>query len=260
MCGRYTLTTRREDLARELRIPLEDVLELEPRYNIAPTQRVPIVLQDRRVRMALFQWGLVPQWAKDPSIGNRMINARRESVADKPAFAESFRSRRCLVVADGFYEWQTPEGGGRRIPHYIRLGSGKPFTFAGLWASWRDRAGEELLTCTIITVDSNDPHNIVVDIYYPAFTVIDSREIPLTGALVTMAKWSNGRIMGSQLTDNSQTFRLQQSLCSFFDFIFKFPGMALNAPMRQFQPAMGVPLIFSRSQIELRADNGNDDC
>jgi putative SOS response-associated peptidase YedK len=164
MCGRFTLVTRRDDLARELGLPRDAVPdELLPRWNIAPSQRVPIVLHDGEIRMALFQWGLVPHWAKDPAIGNRMINARRETIAEKPSFREPFRKQRCLIVADGFYEWHAPKGGGPREPWYIRMKSRKPFTFAGLWSSWKTPEGGELLTCTIIT---GEPNRMISEIHH----------------------------------------------------------------------------------------------
>ena len=128
---------------------------LEPRYNIAPSQPVPILLKDAGVRMALFQWGLIPPWAKDPSIGNRMINARRETLAERPSFRDAFRAQRCLVIADGFYEWRRAARG-PKTPYYVRLKSHEPFTFAGLWSRWRPPSGDDVLTCTIVTGDANE--------------------------------------------------------------------------------------------------------
>jgi putative SOS response-associated peptidase YedK len=163
MCGRFTLVTRRDDLARELGIPREAIPEdLTPRWNIAPSQLVPIVRQDEEVRMALFQWGLVPSWAKDPKIGNRMINARAETIAEKPSFKGPFRAKRCLVVADGFFEW-TAAGKGPKTPYYIRMKDGRPFTFAGLWSRWKTPDGGELLTCTIIT---GEPNGLISEIHH----------------------------------------------------------------------------------------------
>jgi putative SOS response-associated peptidase YedK len=155
MCGRYTLTTRKEDLAVELAVDPGVVLDLEPRWNIAPTQEVPILLKDVGIRMALFRWGLVPPWAKDPVVGSRMINARSETLADRASFRDALRERRCLVLADGFYEWLRGEAGRPKIPHYIRLRSGRAFTFAGLWSKWRGPAGQDLYTCTIVTGESD---------------------------------------------------------------------------------------------------------
>ncbi len=161
MCGRYSLQTKRIDLARELGWPESDLPELPPRWNIAPSQPVPI-LRARAGRgaagmeAALVAWGLIPEWANDPRIASRLINARMESLAAKPAFADSFRDRRCLVPADGFYEWAPLDGDGPRVPHYIRLASGRPFTFAGLWSRWRDPTGAPLETCTIVTRPPNE--------------------------------------------------------------------------------------------------------
>jgi putative SOS response-associated peptidase YedK len=156
MCGRYTLVTKREDLAKAFDLPLDAFVEpLEPRYNIAPSEPMLVLLRDPEVRPAQVRWGLVPAWAKDPSIGNRLINARRETLETKPAFRDSFRDQRCLVVADGFYEWLDVGARKPRIPHYIHRGDGRPFTFAGLWSRWRGRGGEDLLTATIVTTDAN---------------------------------------------------------------------------------------------------------
>ncbi len=157
MCGRFTLITRREDLARELGLPPDAIPEdLRPRYNIAPAQLVPILVKDRELRFAFFRWGLVPHWAEDPSIGSRMINARRETLAEKPSFRAPLASQRCLIIADGFYEWHEREKGRPKVPYYIRLKSKKPFTVAGLWSSWTAPNGEEILTCTIVTGTPNE--------------------------------------------------------------------------------------------------------
>jgi putative SOS response-associated peptidase YedK len=157
MCGRYTLKTERESLLRALELPVDAAPSaLAPRYNIAPTQLVPVLLDDGGVRMALHRWGLVPEWAPDPSIGNRLINARGETLADKRTFRDAFRERRCLVIADGFYEWHEVEKGKPKVPYYIRMRNEEPFTFAGLWSRWRRRSGGELLTCTIVTQDANE--------------------------------------------------------------------------------------------------------
>jgi putative SOS response-associated peptidase YedK len=159
VCGRYSLITQREDLARALEIA-EDLVpaDLEPHYNIAPSQPVVALRtgRDRRPGMGRFRWGLVPHWAKDPSIGNRLINARRETLATKPSFRDPFRERRCAIVADGFYEWKKVEEGRPRVPHYIRLAGGEPFTFAGLWDRWRAPDGTAVESCTIVTGPPNE--------------------------------------------------------------------------------------------------------
>ncbi len=155
MCGRYHLTTPIEGL-RQLFL-FEELPNLAPRYNIAPTQAVPVIrrgAEDGRRHFALLRWGLIPSWAKDAGIGSRMINARAESVADKPAFRSAFRRRRCLVPADGFFEWQKREEG--KQPFRIARPDGGAFAFAGLWERWRDPAGDgPVESFTIITTDAN---------------------------------------------------------------------------------------------------------
>jgi putative SOS response-associated peptidase YedK len=128
----------------------------EPRYNIAPTQTVATVRApsgiDKR-EFAFLRWGLVPSWADDPAIGNRLINARSDTAASKPSFRSAFKHRRCLVLADGFYEWQ--KLGSKKQPHYFRLRDGKPFAFAGLWERW-EKLGPPVESCTILTTEAND--------------------------------------------------------------------------------------------------------
>lgn len=151
MCGRYTLTHPGEALAEMIGSAVEDSAGLAPRYNIAPTQEAPVVRRgdDGRLGWSLLRWGLVPARAQDPAIGNRLINARAESVAEKPAFRDSFRAMRCLVPADGFYEWRAE--GTRRQPIYVRRSDRRPFAFAGLWSRWSPRRGGPLDTFTILT-------------------------------------------------------------------------------------------------------------
>lgn len=161
MCGRYSLITQRQDLARALDIAEHVVLDdLESHWNVAPTQPVPALVQGDRLEMRRFRWGLIPHWAKDASIGARTINARRESAATKPSFRDSFRRRRCAVIADGFYEWKPIEG--RKVPHYFRLRSGDAFTFAGLWDHWTNPDGEPIESCTIVTTT---PNELVADVH-----------------------------------------------------------------------------------------------
>ena len=153
MCGRFTLSQPAEAIASSFQ--LNEVPTLEPRYNIAPTQRVPTVLQktggDRQFQM--LRWGLIPSWAKDLAMGAKLINARGETVAEKPSFRSAFRHRRCLIIADGFYEWQRLEG--KKQPFYFRLHNGQPFAFAGLWEHWQDPEGEAIESCTIVTTEAN---------------------------------------------------------------------------------------------------------
>ena len=154
MCGRFTIRTLASDIARQFGLLTVD--ELRPRYNVAPTQSV-IAIRQREApagrELVELRWGLVPSWADDPSIGSRMINARSETVATKPAYREAYRQRRCLIPADGFYEW---DGYGRnKQPFFIYLRNETPFAFAGLWETW-SRGSQRLETCTIITIAAND--------------------------------------------------------------------------------------------------------
>jgi putative SOS response-associated peptidase YedK len=155
MCGRFTLFTPASRLA-EVFLPGE-VAAVAPRYNIAPGQPVLAVrasLPAGRREFATPRWGLIPAWAKDASIGNRLINARAETVAEKPAFRRAYRERRCLIPADGFYEWKR-EGAAKR-PFYVRMRDGAPFAFAGLWERWQGAGGEAAETCAILTTDPNE--------------------------------------------------------------------------------------------------------
>lgn len=155
MCGRFTLTSSPEVVADLF--DLAEPPQLTPRYNIAPTQESPVVRvlkTEGRRELHLLRWGLIPQWARDPSIGNRMINARSESVAAKPAYRDAFRRQRCLVPGDGFFEWKRL--GKRKQPHYIRMRDGQPFAFAGLWARWQGQEGEQIDSYTILTTEPND--------------------------------------------------------------------------------------------------------
>ena len=155
MCGRFTLTADPNTLQQafpEFIVPEQ----MSPHYNIAPTQPVAVVPNDGSQKVDFFVWGLIPLWAKDPKIGSRMINARGETLAEKPSFRTAYRRRRCLVLADGFFEWVRRPGKGAKIPHYIRLESGEPFAFAGLWENWQSPDGSEIKSCTIITTEPND--------------------------------------------------------------------------------------------------------
>ena len=154
MCGRFTLTQSAETIAKALDVA--NVPSLAPRYNIAPTQPVATVLQtreDTERQVLLLHWGLIPSWAKEKKMGARMINARAETVAEKPAFRAAFRHRRCLVLADGFYEWQQLQG--KKQPFYCRLSDGQAFAFAGLWEHWEGEDGEAIESCTILTTEAN---------------------------------------------------------------------------------------------------------
>jgi putative SOS response-associated peptidase YedK len=154
MCGRFALIVDASVLADVFDV--DPPRELKPRFNIAPTQTIPIIrsTRDGARECPMVRWGLVPSWAKDEKIGARMINARGETVAEKPSFRAAVKSRRCLVPADGFYEWVRTESG--KQPHFIHFADARPFAFAGLWERWHKSEGEPLDTCTIITTTPND--------------------------------------------------------------------------------------------------------
>lgn len=154
MCGRFTLRVPAGLLVEEFGLAAAPALS--PRYNIAPTQNVPVIRASddaTQRRCDPLRWGLVPSWADDPAIGNRMINARSETVAVKPAYRAAFQRRRCLVPADGYYEWRA-EGSGKQ-PYFFHLEGDRPFVFAGLWESWQAPDGSPLETFVIITTDAN---------------------------------------------------------------------------------------------------------
>lgn len=155
MCGRYTITLDPANFQQEFDLN-EMPAEWKPRYNVAPTQNVPTVINAESRAVKMMHWGLIPFWAKDKSIGQRMINARSETLREKPAFRTAFTQRRCLVLADGFFEWQRADPKKPKVPLYFQLKDGKPFAFAGLWETWSETQETELLSCTIITCQPND--------------------------------------------------------------------------------------------------------
>jgi putative SOS response-associated peptidase YedK len=153
MCGRFTATAPAEILAEEF--GLEELPpQLPARFNIAPTQPVPVVTNWSHGALELFRWGLVPSWAEDPAIGARLINARAETLIERASFRDAYERRRCLVLADGFFEWKRI--GKERTPMYARLRSRRPFAFAGLWEGWLAPTGELIRTCAIITTTPNE--------------------------------------------------------------------------------------------------------
>ena len=166
MCGRFMLSIVESRLKKLMGVDFA-VTGLVARYNIAPSQPVVVVREERGRRASvLLRWGLVPSWAKDIAIGNRMINARSETAHEKPSFRNAFKRRRCLIPADGFYEWQkagtaTSSGGAGqrgspRQPYLITMADEGPFAMAGLWEHWQDAAGNELETCTVLTTTANE--------------------------------------------------------------------------------------------------------
>jgi putative SOS response-associated peptidase YedK len=154
MCGRFTQAADGEIIAQVFQLP--ETPELAPRYNIAPTQEVAVVraAESGGRELVRLHWGLIPSWAKERAMGARMINARAETLGEKPAFRSAFRARRCLIVADGFYEWQ--KLGGRKQPYFIGFSDRRPFAFAGLWERWKGEGSEHVESCTIVTTEANE--------------------------------------------------------------------------------------------------------
>lgn len=155
MCGRFTLTVDPAEL-KDAFAGFTFPDQFAPRYNIAPTQPVLAVANDGRQAADFFIWGLIPSWAKDPAIGSRLINARGESLAEKPAFRGGYKYKRALILADGFYEWQPQPGKKSKVPYFIHLKARRPFAFAGLWDEWNSPDGSPVRTCTIITTGPNE--------------------------------------------------------------------------------------------------------
>ena len=154
MCGRFTLTVDPADL-QDAFPQFTFPEKYAPRYNISPSQPILAIPNDDNNAADFFTWGLIPSWAKDPSIGSKMINARAETLAEKPSFRAGFKYHRCLILADGFYEWKQQPGTKAKTPHFIRLKSGRPFAFAGLWDTWQSPDGGTVKSATIITTAPN---------------------------------------------------------------------------------------------------------
>lgn len=157
MCGRYSLFADYSSLLERFDIEEVSIDESEytPSYNIAPTHQVLAVVNDgTKNRLGMLRWGLIPPWAKDEKIGSKMINARAETAAEKPSFRNAFKKKRCLIIADSFYEWRRTDD--QKTPMRIKLKSGEPFAFAGLWESWKSPEGKTISTCSILTTKPND--------------------------------------------------------------------------------------------------------
>lgn len=155
MCGRFTLTADPAeiiDVFGDFTFPTK----FSPRYNIAPTQPVLAIPNNPDRKADFFIWGLIPSWAKDPSIGNKLINARGETIAEKPSFRGGFKYKRCIIPTDGFYEWKASPGEKTKTPYFIHMKDRKPFAFAGLWDEWQSPDGGAVRTCTIITTEPNE--------------------------------------------------------------------------------------------------------
>jgi putative SOS response-associated peptidase YedK len=185
MCGRFTLNTPAQILAEFFK--LAEIPDMKPRYNIAPTQSIATVTvapEKMQRQLQFMRWGLIPSWAKDAKIGNRMINARSETVAEKPAFRSAIKHRRCLIVADGFYEWR--QQGKTKQPYYFQMADSQPFAFAGLWENWESPEGENIASCTIITTAANETVGPVHD------------RMPVILPDNTWEKWLDSAINNSQ--------------------------------------------------------------
>lgn len=195
MCGRFAFYSPSE--ATAALFDASSPTEVIPRYNIAPTQFIAAVRNDEQdaPELAMLRWGLVPFWAKDPSIGNRMINARAETVAEKPSFRNAYKNRRCLILADGFYEWRK-EGDGK-TPYFISLTDGSPFAFAGLWENWNSKESDESLqTTAIITTAASD------------FMAQLHQRMPVVLRPGQAGRWLDGdKDLLSEVIDNSPAFR-----------------------------------------------------
>jgi putative SOS response-associated peptidase YedK len=180
MCGRFAFYSPSEATAELFGV--SGALPVEARYNIAPTQYVAAIRngEEGSPELAMLRWGLVPFWAKDPSIGNRMINARAETVAEKPAFRAAYRHRRCLVLADGFYEWRRE--GSAKTPFYISAADGQPFAFAALWENWHSKESDESIqSTTLITTEANE---FMADLHH---------RMPVVLTPATAGTWLSGR-------------------------------------------------------------------
>ena len=155
MCGRFTLTVDPAEL-QETFSGYTFPTQFAPRFNIAPTQPVLAIPNDGKKRADFFIWGLIPSWAKDPSVGNRLINARGETLAEKPSFRGGYKYKRCLILADGFYEWKKQPGSKAKVPYFIHMKNRQPFAFAGLWDEWNSTDGSLIRSCTIVTIEPNE--------------------------------------------------------------------------------------------------------
>ena len=148
MCGRYTITKQKKDIENQFDVELDEN-KYKINYNAAPTQKLPVITNDQLDKVNFLKWGLVPYWAKDESIGNKMINARIETITDKPAYKQAINKRRCMVIADGYYEWMKTLTG--KKPYHISMDKNQLFAFAGIWETWKNNQGEILKTFSVIT-------------------------------------------------------------------------------------------------------------
>ncbi|MBI3707324.1 MAG: SOS response-associated peptidase [Proteobacteria bacterium] len=223
MCGRYSITTPIESMRRFFRFE-GPPLNLAPRWNVAPTQTAPVVRQrEGRRHLEMLRWGLVPPWAKDLSIGSRMINARGETAAEKPAFRAAFKSRRCLVIADGFYEWPIVGAGTAKQPVLFRMQDGAPFAFAGLWEHWHSPAGEAVETYCIVSTAANE---IMAQFHH---------RVPLVLAPDDYAAWLDPAV------DAQPLLKAPPSSWFTFTYVSTYVNNVRNDDARCFEPAELAP-------------------
>jgi putative SOS response-associated peptidase YedK len=208
MCGRFVQTTLFPILKSEFNLASAAV-DFRARYNIAPTQEVPTVIRKEENELVMCRWGLIPHWAKDISIGNKMINARAETLSEKPSFKGPFKKHRCLVIADGFYEWKKTESG--KIPVYIHLKDDRPIGFAGLTAHWSSPEGQEITSCTIVTTAANSLLETVHD-RMPAIIAPEHREMWLDPDVQDTEKLST--LLGPYSADEMEMWEVSKRVNS----------------------------------------------
>jgi putative SOS response-associated peptidase YedK len=230
MCGRFSLTASADAIAEAFH--LDAIPNWQPRYNIAPKQQIPAIVGNREFRT--LRWGLIPSWSKDASIGNRLINARAETLAEKPSFRDAFRQRRCLIVTDGFYEWKKTEKG-KKQPFYFQLETGEPFAFAGLWERWKT-----FETCTIITTEAN---SLMADVH---------DRMPVMLGEEGCDRW---------LDPKSTSQELQSILRPYPDAAMAFYpiGLSVNSPSND-TPDCIQPLPYPSESKSLAGKNSDQKC
>lgn len=209
MCGRFQISKIEDDLQIRFHVDVEHEW-LRQIFNAAPTMLLPVITDAEPGKLSFFRWGLIPSWAKDPAIGSKLINARAETLNEKPSFRNALKSRRCLIPADGFYEWKKLEG--KKIPYRICLREEDLFAFAGLWESWKDPQGQLVNTFTIITTEANDVvapiHNRMPVILEPGIerTWLD-RQVPVNEVLTFLRPYSSDKMKTYRVSDKVNNVR-----------------------------------------------------
>jgi putative SOS response-associated peptidase YedK len=212
MCGRYTLRVKLNLLLSQFAAELADGTAWEPRYNIPPTSNVPAVrLTDGERQLALFKWGLIPSWAKDAKIAYSTINARADTVATKPAFRSAFKKRRCLVLGDGYVEWE--KDGKAKLPWLYEVDGGKPFAFAGLWEWWGGPDGKAPVeSCTILTTDANELASEVHN-RMPVLLDADDYDAWLAGEEIPLVPFDSERMTARPISTTINNVKNQGPQC-----------------------------------------------